>query len=84
MISFATIGGILLIIGAFFTYKGNIHKSVMVYMLADVIWFMLGVASGDYIGAFLIFIGATLGLLAWMKMNAGTFNKTLHPPQNNQ
>lgn len=76
--SFATIGGILLIIGAFFTYKGNIHKSVMIYMLADIIWIILGIMSGDYIGALLIFIGAVLGLLAWMKMNSGIFNKTLY------
>jgi hypothetical protein len=78
MMSFATIGGILLIIGAFFTYKGNIHKSVMIYMLADIIWIILGIMSGDYIGALLIFIGAVLGLLAWMKMNSGIFNKTLY------
>lgn len=77
MFSFATIGGILLIFGAFLTFKGNIHKSVMVYMLADIIWIILGIMSGDYIGATLIFIGTFLGMMAWWKMNSGKMNKTL-------
>lgn len=73
----ATFGGILLIIGAFLTFKGNIHKSVMVYILADIIWIILGIQSGDFIGAGLIAIGGVLGILAWFKMNSGVFNKTL-------
>ena len=77
MISFATMGGLLLILGAFLTFQGNIHKSVLVYMSADLIWFILGIQTGDYIGASMIFIGGFLGFLAWLKMNKGIFSKTL-------
>jgi hypothetical protein len=81
MISFATVGGLLLIAGAYFTYKGEILTSVSIYIFADIIWILLGIQSGDFVGAGLIFIGGVLGILAWLKMNSGVFNKTLHKDQ---
>jgi len=77
-ISFASIGGLMLIIGAYFTYRGEIFKSVGIYFIADIIWIILGIQSGDYLGAGMILFGAVLGFLAFLKMNNGTFNKTLH------
>jgi hypothetical protein len=81
MLSFATIGGLLLIVGAYFTYKGEILTSVSVYIFADIIWIILGIQSGDFVGAGLIFVGAFLGILAWVKMNSGIFRKNLHKDQ---
>jgi len=77
IIPIGIIGGILLIIGAYFTYKGNIYKSMLVYLLADVIWVLLSFLHQDYLGAVLIIIGASLGVLAFIKMHNGTFRKTL-------
>ena len=79
MFSFATIGGILLIVGAFFTYKGDIYKSVITYTLADIVWIILGIKSGAIVGTIFIVIGVILGIFAWLKMNSGEFNKTLVP-----
>ncbi len=73
----ATIGGIMLIIGAYFVYRGEIFRSVLIYLMADCIWFTLGILSGDYIGATLIAIGAILGFLAFLKMKNGTMRKDL-------
>lgn len=75
--SIATLGGLLLIVGAFFTMKGNIFKAVGAYFLADVAWVWLAFDSGDYFGGFIVFTGMTLGLIAWMKMNFGKMRKSL-------
>lgn len=68
-------GGILLILGAFFVYRGNIFGSVVLYLFADVCWLIMSISSGNIIGSVLIFIGMILGLLAFLKMNSGEFNK---------
>ena len=74
----ATIGGILLILGAFFTYRGDIYKSVGVYFLADVCWVLLAIKSSDVQGAVFTVIGMTFGLLAFFKMHNGEFRKNIH------
>ena len=71
------IGGILLMTGAWFVFKGDIFKSVMFYTVADFIWITLAILAGDYIGATMIAIGGVLGFLAFIKMHKGEFNKTL-------
>ena len=73
----AMIGGILLIIGAWNVYKGEIFKSVMFYTVADIIWVTLAILSNDYIGAGMIALGGTLSFLAFLKMRAGKFHKTI-------
>ena len=73
----AIIGGILLMIGAFFVYRGEIYRSVMAYFLADFIWVSLAIAVGDYVGAIMIVIGGVLGFMAFLKMHRGEFNKTI-------
>ena len=77
MLSFAVLGGILLNIGAFFTYKGQIFKAVLVYLVADLCWVILAYQHSDYLGAFFITIGMTLGYLAYKKMNSGEMSKEL-------
>jgi hypothetical protein len=73
----AIFGGILLILGAYQVYKGNIFRSVMFYTIADIIWITLAISVGDYIGASMIATGGTLGFLAFIKMHKGDFNKTI-------
>jgi len=71
------IGGLILIIGAYFVYKGDIFKSVFTYLIADGVWMMMAINAGNFIGAALITIGASLGILAFLKMNSGEFRKTI-------
>ena len=73
----SVIGGLLLILGAFFVFKGQIFKSVLTYFFADVCWVYLGWIRGDKIGVIFITIGMFLGLLAYFKMNSGTMEKEL-------
>jgi len=78
MISFALLGGILLNIGAYLTYKGKIYQAVIVYLFADVCWIIMAYQNDDYIGAFFIVTGTIFGFLAYMKMKNGDMKKTLH------
>ena len=71
------IGGLILIIGAYFTYKGDIFKSVMTYLVADFIWISMAFSVGNIVGACLITFGAGLGIAAFLKMNSGEFRKTI-------
>ncbi len=73
----AIIGGILLIIGAFFVSQGEIFKSVFAYFIADIVWITLAIQAGDIIGAILIIIGGILGIVAFIKMNSGQFHKSI-------
>lgn len=73
----STIGGILLIIGAYFVFKGQIFKSVFIYTLADLCWSYLTYEKQDYIGLSFILVGMILGIGAYLKMNNGIFNKTI-------
>lgn len=71
------IGGILLILGSFFVYKGDIFKSVFVFFCADLCWCFLAFSTGDMLGFTLTLIGMILGLLAFLKMHLGEFSKTI-------
>ena len=77
MFSIAVIGGILLNIGAFFTMKGWIYRSVAVYIVADVCWVILAYENGDMVGMSLIFIGTVLGIIAFYKMYTGIMERNL-------
>ncbi len=80
--TFAILGGILLNIGAFLTYKGKIYQAVIVYLFADLCWMIMAYTRDDYIGAVFIIIGTTFGFLAYLKMRNGTMHKTLHREDN--
>lgn len=75
--SVATIGGVLLILGAWFTYRGNIHLSIILYFVADACWFGIALNSGDILGSILVLIGMVLGFCVFLKMNKGVFVKNL-------
>jgi hypothetical protein len=71
------IGGILLVLGAFFTYKGNMYIAVGVYFLADIAWVVLNIQSGDIFGSICTGLGMFLGLLAFLKMHYGKMYKSI-------
>ncbi len=78
MISFAVLGGILLNIGAYLTYKGQIFNAVIVYLFADICWIVMAYEKEDFIGAVFIIVGTLLGFLAYLKMQNGEMRKTLN------
>lgn len=75
--SSATIGGILLIVGAWFTYRGNIYLSIILYFAADCCWLSIALSTGDYFGSALVTLGMILGVGVFIKMNTGIFVKNL-------
>jgi len=76
--SFAILGGILLNIGAYLTYKGKIYYSVIVYFFADICWIVMAYEKDDIIGAFFIIVGTIFGFLAYLKMKHGEMRKSLN------
>lgn len=81
--SIAILGGILLNIGAYFTYKGQVYQAVMVYLFADVCWVIVAYNNDDYIGTGFILVGTVLGFLAYLKMRNGVMNKSLNKGEKN-
>ncbi len=77
IVSYAVIGGILLNIGAYLTYKGKIYESVIIYLLADLCWIIMAYQKSDYMGVGFIIIGVVFGFLAFKKMQSGKMQKNL-------
>jgi len=77
-INFAIIGGVLLNIGAYFTYKGNIFNAVVTYLFADICWIIMAFDRGDWTGMAFITVGTALGFMAFLKMNTGVMGKDLN------
>ena len=77
MFSYAVLGGILLNIGAYLTYKGKIYESVIIYLLADLCWIIMAYEKRDYFGVFFIIIGVIFGFLAFKKMQSGKMQRNL-------
>ncbi|MCK4974618.1 MAG: hypothetical protein KAR81_05150 [Sulfurimonas sp.] len=82
MISFAVLGGLLLNIGAFLTFRGKIYEAVVVYLFADICWVIMAYERDDFWGMFSIIVGVTFGILAFLKMKSGKMNKTLNEKKN--
>lgn len=78
MISVAVLGGLLLNIGAFLTFKGKIYEAVGVYLFADICWIFMAYERDDYWGVASIFVGVTFGLLAFLKMQSGKMSKSIN------
>jgi len=76
--SFAIIGGILLNIGAFLTFKGKIYEAVFIYLFADFCWIVMAWEKDDFWGVVSISIGVMFGLLAFFKMRSGKMNKSIN------
>ena len=80
--TYAILGGLLLNIGAFLTYKGKIYEAVIVYLFADICWVIMAYDRADYVGVVFIVIGVTFGFLAFLKMRNGKMNKNLSKDEN--
>ena len=80
--SFAVLGGLLLNVGAFLTYKGKIYEAVIVYLFADACWIIMAYEREDFYGMLSISIGVTFGFFAYLKMKNGTMNKNLNKDEN--
>ena len=80
--SFAVIGGLLLNIGAFLTFKGKIYEAVGVYLFADICWIVMAYERDDFWGVLSICVGVTFGLLAFLKMQSGKMNKSINKENN--
>jgi len=70
-------GGIVLIYGAFLTYKGQIFLAIGAYLTADMCWIINAYMNGDWQGSVLISIGMIFGILATYKMKNGDMEKDL-------
>ena len=82
-LSILTFGGIVLIYGAFLTYKGQIFFATASYLLADVCWITNAWKFNDFQGVLFISIGITFGVIATLKMKNGNMKKDLlHKPVN--
>jgi len=80
--TFAILGGLLLNIGAYLTYKGRIYQAVIIYLFADLCWMVMAYVRDDIFGAFFIIVGTFFGFLAFMKMQRGEMNKSLNKEEN--
>lgn len=74
---FSIMGGVLLIFGAYYTYVGNIFKSILIYLIADLCWLVLAICNKAWLGSLFILIGLIFAVLVFFKMNAGIFYKTI-------
>ncbi len=80
--SFAVLGGLLLNLGAFLTFKGKIYEAVGVYLFADICWIVMAYERDDYKGVASILVGVSFGLLAFLKMQSGKMNKSINRDEN--
>lgn len=80
--SFAIVGGLLLNIGAYLTFRGKIYEAVSVYIFADICWIIMAYEQDDFLGVFSILTGVTFGFLAFLKMRQGKMHKNLHKEKN--
>ncbi len=78
LLTFLTAGGIILVLGAWFVYKGEIFFATFIYLLADVMWIFNAYQINDYHGMFFILLGMLLALATTLKMHYGTMLKSLH------
>lgn len=70
-------GGIFLIIGSYFLYKGYAFYSIIVYFFADLCWLGISILNHAWFGSMAIAIGIIFSVGTWFKMNKGIFKKTL-------
>jgi len=76
--SVLTFGGVLLILGAWFIYKGEVFIATFIYMVADVMWVINAYKYNDFQGMFFILVGMSLGIVATFKMQFGKMSKSLN------
>ena len=75
--SYLTFGGLVLILGAWFVFKGEIFVATFTYLIADTMWVINAIISNDIQGAAFISVGMALGIGATYKMQIGKFAKNI-------
>jgi hypothetical protein len=76
-VSALTIGGLLLMYGAWYVANGNVFYSIIVYTLADICWLINAYLSNDLFAAVTVSVGIGTGLYVTYKMQRGTFRKSI-------
>lgn len=71
------LGGLLLILGAYHTMRGNVYYAVLYYMIADFCWIVMGIIAGNFLGVFFIVVGTAMGVVAFFKMHYNVMEKKL-------
>ena len=74
---FGIFGGIFLILGSYFLYKGRAFYSIIIYFFADLCWLSIALFNHAWIGSISIIIGIVFSIGTWFKMNKGIFRKDL-------
>ena len=77
----ALAGGILLVIGAWLMYVGNVKYSILTYFLADIMWAFMAFMANDYVGLTFVIIGMILGFGVFLKIHTGFLVKNLKKDQ---
>lgn len=75
--SVLTFGGLILILGAWLVYKGEIFLSMFAYIAADISWIINAFNNHDIQAVVFIGLGITFGVMATFKMQIGQFTKNL-------
>ncbi len=73
MIDGAVLGGLMLIIGNYYVFKGEVYKSIRMFLIADIAWLWLAIASGNVFGIISVSLGVILSIFAFWKMHTGVF-----------
>ncbi len=71
-------GGVLMIIGSVFTFRGEIFYAVITYLIADIAWIYLSIQAGNIFGSLVIVFAMFLGIAAYWKMNTGQMSRGLN------
>jgi len=73
----AIVGGLMLILGNYFVFKGEIYNSIKIFLLADFAWLYMAVASGNPFGIVSVGLGVILSFFAFWKMHKGIYHKDI-------
>ena len=73
----AFFGGLMLILGNILVFKGQVYRSVQMFLLADIAWLWMAISAGDISGIVMVSIGVIISLAAFWKMYKGKFYKTI-------
>lgn len=71
-------GGLCLILGNYFTLKGDVFKAIQVFLFADFFWLWLAVEAGNIVGIIVVSIGFLISLVVFWKMYHNKFFRTIH------
>ena len=74
----AVFGGLMLILGNYQVFKGNVYRSIQMFLLADIAWLWLAISSGNPFGVISVSIGVILSFFAFYKMYQGKFYRTIN------